>query len=96
MNPIRFSEMTQELAAPPGLENEVMPLPVRVDAEGIHSVWKLEPVEREQVARNGLVILTVMGKAMPPVSLRTAEGVHRLNAADDLLLVRQVRKASTA
>lgn len=73
------------LSAPNGDLNDpdVAPLEVVVDVDGgsvgLSSFWLLTDEERESIAAGGVVVLTVVGPAHPPVALgaTTAEGYGR-------------------
>lgn len=72
-NPIDFKGQNFEFTAPPGMENQVRPLPVRkqmhheYDVPEIVSCWELDEEERKQVAETGCVYLSILGEGMPPV-----------------------------
>lgn len=77
MKPIEFDGQTKVYHALRG-DGSPYPdsaLPVRIDSDGIVSVWGLTPQEREAIAAGANVELKTFGQKTPPLSLcvRAAE-----------------------
>lgn len=64
--PIEFPGMTTTLAAPPGCEDVVQPLPIRRVEGKCLSCWRLTPEELAEIARTGVVWLSIWGSTQPP------------------------------
>lgn len=69
MRPIGFDEANVTLKAPPGMEGEVLDLPVHRSDEPalVVSCWALEPGELEEIQRTGCVWLSVQGRTHAPL-----------------------------
>lgn len=79
MEPIEFDESNSSLRLPEGATSEGAPPPLAawqgsapMDVPVTISCWRLTREELEEIARTGVVWLTVMGRNMPPVWLGTA------------------------
>lgn len=65
-SPRHFSGQNTIFRGPPGLEDKILPLPVyRADSE-IISCWELSEEERAEVARTGLVWVSISGQKVAP------------------------------
>lgn len=65
MEPIKTPESNVVLTG----EGEVQPLPAKVENGVASSTWKLDELERLQVAEGGCIQLAVLSTPPPPVSL---------------------------
>lgn len=73
MRPTDFQQANKILGKPKGWDDEkdgpCIGLPAWDTGECFHSVWEPSDLEREAITRGEGVILTVWGRAHPPVSL---------------------------
>lgn len=68
MRAVDTTMTTDHLRAPPGLSG-VSGLPVVFDGRAVASFWQPSPEELAALNAGGLVWLSVLGPAMPPVKL---------------------------
>ena len=80
--PLDFPEANVVYWPPAGLEDDVVPLQVRRDDHCLVSCWKMSADELAEIARTGVVWLSVMGTALPPVMVsgRRAEVMPMLDS----------------
>lgn len=79
--PVFFQGSNAVLKAPPGQEDEVIPLPVLSDTTQVVSCWKLSEQEIEYIKEHGVVWLAIAGHTHAPVVIKgeamvTFEGFH--------------------
>jgi hypothetical protein len=79
--PITFNGHNCTLAAPKGDEDRVTPLPIFRNGVQCVSAWELSPAELEEIARTGIVWLSVWsGLTQPPVYVGGKQQVRELTA----------------
>lgn len=65
--PVKFEGFTHDFGPPPGLDEMCGRLPVFMNGQTVVSAWKLSDEELAEIARTGVVFLSVMsGTAVFP------------------------------
>lgn len=67
--PLAFPEANDLNRPPPGMEGVVVPLHVRRSDCCLISCWRLAPDEIAEILRTGVVWLSVIGHALPPIMI---------------------------
>jgi hypothetical protein len=83
-DPVTFPEANLLLVAPEGQESEVRDLPVRRASGTIVSCWALTPEERTEIARTGLVWLSIWSGGSAPPALVSGLKQYVISGADEV------------